>query len=472
MPESLANKTVFSLSEIAEKIKQTLQYQYPSAFWIKAEMNKLNYYGKSGHCYPDLLEKRDGRLAAQIRALIWKEDYERINEQFLRVLKAPLKDGINILFSAKITFDTVYGLSLRILDIDPSWSLGELEREKMAAIARLRETGLFYRNKSLSLPLLPQRIAVISVETSKGYADFLTMLRDNPWGYRFFHWLFPSLLQGDKVAESIMTQLNLIARVKDHFDLVAIIRGGGGDVGLSGYNHFELAKSIACFPLPVMTGIGHATNETVAEMVAYKNGITPTELAGFLIQKFHDFSVPVNEARKTITGTALRLLNKEKQATGLLSSDLIKFTSALLQEQQFEVVSMAGRIKSHSGFYLKNGRENVARTVSGLQKEIRNLVFNDSTEITRTFSRLQHAVQEILGWCEKSVSLAEKQVSLLDPGNVLARGYSITLKNGKVLRNCDKLLPGDLLTTLLQEGAVESRVTTLQPELKNKQDHE
>src|SRR5579859_2699175 len=161
-------------------------------------MNRLNLHPPSGHCYPEMVEKKDGRIIAEIKANLWRDDYQRINRLFLQVLKEPLKNGINILFSAKVTYDPVYGLSLRILDIDPAYSLGELEREKQEALDKLKAAGIYDANRLLPMPLLPKRIAIISVETSKGYSDFIRTIENNQWGYRFFYMLFPALLQGEK----------------------------------------------------------------------------------------------------------------------------------------------------------------------------------------------------------------------------------------------------------------------------------
>jgi exodeoxyribonuclease VII large subunit len=318
MSETIAGRIAFSLREVALEIQQSIQERHSDRVWVKAEMNKLNLYPHSGHCYPELVEKHDGRVIAQMRANLWKDDYNRINRTFLEILKEPLREGITILFEAKVTFDPVYGLALRIFDIDPSFSLGELERERRQAIAALKKEGIFDRNRETFFPLLPQRIAVISVETSKGYADFTKVIGENPWGYRFFLMLFPALLQGDQAAEQIIAQLGRIRRVEHHFDAVAIIRGGGGDVGLSCYNNLELAREVALFPLPVLTGIGHSTNETVTELVAYRNAITPTELADLLIQRFHNFSVPVKEAERTIGTIAMHLLSvKRTELSGM-----------------------------------------------------------------------------------------------------------------------------------------------------------
>src|SRR5690606_10620998 len=183
---------------------------------------------------------------------------------------------------------------------------------KQASISRLKQEDLFYANKRLPFPVLPKRLAIISVETSKGYSDFLKILNGNPWGYRFEQTLFPALLQGDKSIQSIINQLANIASCVEAYDVVAIIRGGGGDVGLSSYNHYLLASAIARFPIPVLTGIGHSTNETVSEMVAYQNAITPSELADFLIQRFHQFAVPLAHAQETILLKTRQLLQAQQ----------------------------------------------------------------------------------------------------------------------------------------------------------------
>src|SRR5688500_156033 len=181
MPEIADDKRIFTLLEVTSSIQRTLSERYKTSFWVKAEMNKINYYPHSGHCYPDLVEKKDGKVIAQLRSTLWKEDYLRINNSFLKVVKTPLRDGIKMLFCARIMFDPSHGLSLRIIDIDPAFALGELEREKQETIEELQKEGIFGKNKTLPLPLLPKRIAIISVQTSKGYADFIKVIGHNPW---------------------------------------------------------------------------------------------------------------------------------------------------------------------------------------------------------------------------------------------------------------------------------------------------
>ena len=439
MAEKVNDRTIFSLSEVTGSIQKTLSERYTASFWVKAEMNKLNHYPQSGHCYPDLVEKADGKIIAEIRSNIWKDDFQRINDNFLNVLHEPLKNGINILFCAKISYNPIYGLSLRILDIDPSYSLGELEKEKQQTIEKIRKEGIFKANKSLKLALLPKRIAIISVQTSKGYSDFRQVLDGNPWGYSFFLMLFPSLLQGENAVESIISQMIRIKKVKHHFDAVAIIRGGGGDVGLTCYNNYELSKEIAMFPIPVITGIGHSTNETVAELIAFKNAITPTDLADFLIQKFHNFSVPLQKAQESIVNRFTALIKDEKlrilNAVRYFKKDVISF----INQATWIVNRQISLLEKGSGWVISTNKQRLGSEKVNIFDKAGIFLRNENS----------------------SIAALEKNIELMNPVNVLNRGYSITLINGKALKSIADLQEGAILKTILPDGDIISIAKTI-----------
>lgn len=413
MEEPLQRK-IFSLSQVATSIQKTLAARYQSAYWVKAEINKLNHYSHSGHCYPDLVEKKEGKVIAEMRSILWKSDFYIINQRFLDTLQEPLKDGIMVLMLVNIAFDPVYGISLRILDIDPSFSLGELAKEKQASIARLQQENIFNANKALVFPVLPKRLALISVETSKGYADFVKIIDNNPYAYKFEYRLFPALLQGDKAVQSIVDQLKSIEKVLDQFDAVAIIRGGGGEIGLACYNHYELAKAIATFPLPVLTGIGHSTNETVSEMVAFKNAITPSELADMLIQRFHEFAVPVVEAEEYLKTGIINLLKEKNTELDLLV-------------RQFQLTSQ-------------------------------HLIRLENTALSTFSASLRLLAKQHISTAGKTLDSTEVQVKLLSPENVLKRGFSLTYQNGIIIKNLSELDRTVTLTTKLHDGEVESTI--------------
>jgi len=466
MPETSQNKQIFSLLEVTRSIQKTLEKRYTTAFWVKAEMIKLNHYSHSGHCYPDLVEKQQGKVIAQIRSNLWKRNYQRVNDNFLQVLKEPLKDGIKILFLAKISFDPVYGMSLHILDIDPSFTLGDLEKEKQETITRLRSEGLFNKNRSTKLALLPKRLAIISVETSKGYADFLKVIDNNPWGYKIFHLLFPSILQGEKAIDGIIFQLGQVKKVLNHFDLVAIIRGGGGDVGLSCYNDYELSKAIANFPLPVITGIGHATNETVVEMIGFENAITPTKLVEFLIQQFHNFAEPVREGERIITDFALEFISNKKQN---LRSEVKMFRSScknILNTNKRRIITRGRALYQGSSFVFRNQRKILdhVKIQTGRQA---NFLLDDKQKFTdRVQLNLTEKIMLNINTEKSLLSGLEKNIRIMDPKNVLKRGYSITLKNGKALTSSENMEEGDQIETVLRAGKLISIVKSIKPTRK------
>lgn len=415
MPEVIDSKTIFSLLEVTRSIQKTIADRYKNLYWIKAEMNKLNHYSHSGHCYPELVEKKDGKIVAEIRSILWKTDFQRINQQFVKLLNEPLRDGITMLFQAGISYDPMYGLSLRIVDIDPTFVLGELEREKKESILKLQQEGIFDTNKKLPFPAVPKRLAIISVETSKGLSDFYKIINNNPWGYRFETTLYPALLQGDKSIPSIIKQLSILAERTDKYDAVAIIRGGGGEVGLSSYNNYLLAKAIAIFPLPVLTGIGHSTNETVSEMVAYKNAITPSELADFLIQKFHNFAIPLDQSREKLIYFSKQHFLRERNAIA----------------QSMQRISWSSKNK-------------IASEKHGIQIFTQRLqLFSDQ------FLREKHASLEHLG----------RLVKLADPAQLLKRGFSITRTNGKIVTHINQLRVGDQIETIFIDGKITGTVT-------------
>ncbi|SMG40148.1 exodeoxyribonuclease VII large subunit [Sphingobacterium psychroaquaticum] len=412
MPEQIQDRTIFSLLEVTRSIQKTLADRYQSLYWIKAEMNKLNHYTHSGHCYPELVEKKEGKVVAEIRSVLWKADYQRINQQFLKLLNEPLREGITILFQAGISYDPLYGLSLKIVDIDPTFVLGELEKEKIESIRRLQEEGIYDANKKLPFPTVPKRLAIVSVETSKGLSDFFKIIQANPWGYRFESTLFPALLQGDKSVPSIIKQLAVIAEQTEAFDAVAIIRGGGGEVGLSSYNNYLLARAIAIFPIPVLTGIGHSTNETVSEMVAYKNAITPSELADFLIQKFHNFAIPVDEAQRR----------------------MVRACQAIFTQQEAQLQHFSQQI-SWSG---------------------KSIFMTQRNKIDNIQSHLQLFSRQLLKEHYAEIENASRLVNLASPKQILRRGFSITRVAGKAITDVNEVPDGATIETELLHGTIHS----------------
>ena len=412
--EYFNDRRVYTLSQVGKSLETVIAKNYKGAYYIKAEIIKLNYYPRNGHCYPELVEKEGDSIKAQMRAVIWSSNLEPINERFRAITGEPLKEGITILCLATIEYSGKYGLALHIQDIEPTYTLGELAKNKVQTINRLKKEGLFDANKELQMPLLPKRIAVISIETSKGYSDFTITLNQNEYGYKFSLVLFPSLLQGDKAVHTMKNQLDEIEKQKDKFDCVVIIRGGGGDVGLSCYDNYELARRVAEFPLPIVSGIGHSTNVTVVEMVSHETKITPTEVAYYFIQRFRNFD---------------ERLQQWQQA-------LAQYARNLLKDERMRLLQVESRRQQLAQMVLVNKR----RDVENLQ------------QLLPLLSR------QLLNREKEKVARMENSVALLHPRNILKRGFSVTLLNGKPVTKATELKAGDELVTQLHEGEVKSKV--------------
>lgn len=452
-----APKKTFTLLQLTQSIRKALEVSFDGRYWIVAEINKLNLYPQSGHAYPELVEKQNGVIVAEIKGILWKSTFERINQIFIDVLKEPLKDGIKVLMHVSVGFDSKYGVSLTIHEIDPSYTLGDLEQEKLNSIQSLKQQGIFDLNRKKSLAMLPKRLAIISVENSKGYQDFTHVLDENQWKYKFFHMLFPSLLQGDKAVADLTHQLNRIRKVAHHFDGVVIVRGGGGDIGLACYNNLGLCKVIAEFPLPVLTGIGHRVNESVADMVAYKNLITPTDLGNYFIQKFHNFSLPVQRAEEALADKSLRLLSETKSklhAFVLLFRSVVE-TTLVKNTSKIETLRVGLRAKTIQ--LVANEKGNIQKHSKALANDARTLLTAERVSVSKLMDGMKNRINVRLSKEEMKVNGLENSVRLLDPRNVLKRGFSITLVNGKAVTDENEVNSGDEIMTMLYNGTLKSR---------------
>jgi exodeoxyribonuclease VII large subunit len=434
--ETFHDRPIYALSEITKSLECVVAKNYNHAYYIKAEVLKLNYYPHSGHCYPELVEKENGKIKAQLRGIIWSAQFRSINERFIAITGEPLKEDITILCLASVEFSGQYGLSLQIQDIEPLFTLGEMARNKLEVIEKLKKEQKFLLNKQKQLPLIPQNIAIISVETSKGYSDFMVMLQQNSWNYRFQTTLFPSILQGEKALVSVPYQLTQIAKRQHEFDCVVIVRGGGGDVGMSCYDDYALAVAVATFPLPIITGIGHSTNETVTDRVAFANKITPTEVAYFLIQQFHNFSEQVDDCKDKI----------------------LKCVKNRLQEETLNFSKIYRHLTINVGKYNHSKEKELQTLGQQYHNTVVQYLQKWNTEIHICKQSIHNSALQYLLKQQNALHHAQTKMELLHPENILKRGYSITMKNGKAVRSADEVVEGEIITTKFFKGEIESEV--------------
>jgi exodeoxyribonuclease VII large subunit len=424
MEDAALDKRPYSLHELNSIIKSVLSSALPDAFRVVAEIAECKCNQK-GHCYLDLVEKEDERTIAQMKATIWAYDYRNIKGRFEKATGESLKRGMKILLLAAVTFHEVYGLSLTVRDIDPTYTLGEMERRKKEVMGRLRKEGIIDQNKGLPLPLVPQRIAVVSSPTAAGYGDFFNQLDQNTFGYKFTHVLFPAIMQGQDAEGSVVSALSEIGRRKHLFDVAVIIRGGGSAIDLNCFDSYPVAHAIALLPLPVITGIGHEKDDTVADLVAHTKMKTPTAVAEFFISGLRSFEENVMDIQKRIR----------------------VYTERLLRGERYKMDSL----------------------IRGLGFIPLRITADSQNRVTILQRNLMSRVREFFSGEDNLFKVLEQAVRHLDPENILRRGYSITRHKGSVLRDPASLKKWAVIETRLQRGVVTSIVQDRKEEKKSGQ---
>lgn len=407
-----------TLFELTNLIKLELENNLEPSYWVIGEISELRLNQK-GHCYMELVEKENTFIQAKLRANIWSYTYRNISSQFESVTGTPLKAGIKVLFNVSINFHEVYGMSVTVNDLDPNYTIGERSRLREETIKKLNEAGLTDRNKSLPLPDVPQHIAIISSDSAAGYGDFMNQLNENPRGYHFRTELFTALMQGNEAVISIRKALKAIHESNSHFDAVVLIRGGGAQADLDCFDTFELARAISLFPLPVLAGIGHERDQTVADFVAHTSLKTPTAVAEFLISGMERFNDLLHEYIYRIEKVFEQKLNIE----------------------QHNLLQLSHQVEQGAFRILKNHEH---------QLKEKSLTLNFT--IKRYFERQSSQLNAL-----------EKQIDLIDPETIFRRGYSITLKDGKSISN-QKITVGDVLETRTTKKNLKSKVTAIENE--------
>jgi len=401
-----------TLFELNRLVRETIECEMPHEYWVEAELSECREL--RGHCYMELIEKDEQTATpiAKASAKCWASKWILVRPYFERTTGQRLVAGMKVLLKVYPQFHEAFGFSWIVTDIDPTYTLGDMARKRQEIIRQLKKEGVFDLQKELTLPIFCQRIAVISSETAAGYGDFCNQLADNPYGFQFQTQLFPAIMQGEGVEQSI---INALERIYDQpFDCVVIIRGGGATSDMSGFDTLALAEHVANFPLPIITGIGHDRDESILDMVSHTRVKTPTAAAALLIDHLKEVLDTVNNAQNSIT----RLV---QQKLSTLSTQLSSVSEAI--PRLFSIVKTRQEAK-----------------IDALQQRLPML-------IERRLLAENHRLQ-----------LMEEKLKALDPQLLLKRGYSITLHNGRAVKDATTLKAGDEIETRLAQGLIHSIV--------------
>jgi exodeoxyribonuclease VII large subunit len=404
----------YTLSQLTGLERSVLDEAFREQLWLVAEVSEVREAGR--HCYLEFVEKRarDGGFAARASAHIWSNRWNFIQPMFERATGQRLAAGMKVLACVQPEFHEVYGFALNVLDLDPSYTLGEQARLRLEILRALQEAGIATLNKDLPLPRLTRRIAVISAAGAAGYQDFCRQLDDNVYGLAFRHRLFEAVMQGEKTEPTIIAALDRIADELDQWDAVCIIRGGGATSDLAGFDTLALAEHVAQFPLPVITGIGHERDDTVLDLISHHRVKTPTAAAEFFIAHQKAELDTVDELAARLVGSISTQLLRERQRIDRITAALPRLALLLTSRQSAAIGQLA--------------------------------------------LRLRHAALRTLALEQQRLGLMEQTVKASDPRRLLRLGFSITRADGRAVTSPEQLRPGQRLETTLAGGVVTSEV--------------
>ncbi|HLN56393.1 MAG TPA: exodeoxyribonuclease VII large subunit [Bacteroidales bacterium] len=426
-----------SLYELQMIIRDSLYISLPDMYWVTGEISEIkqNY---AGHCYLELVEKQpdDINLRARVRAVIWCKKFSFLKSFFESSTGETLREGLKILVRVKIEYHELYGLSLVICDIDPSYTAGDLAVKRRMIISRLESEGVFTMNKENCPPVVVQKIAVISSLKAAGYTDFIKHLNSNSFGYVYYTRLFESPMQGADTEQGILKALDRIAELAHLFDVVVVIRGGGSQADLSWFDNYNIAYHITQFPLPVFTGIGHEKDMSVADMVACMAFKTPTAVANYIIDRTAETDARLNEIWNSI---------RERSRT-IFESNKSRLDAAAIRLQPMAriLISEIRELLSGKSLRLVNSGKTFTREAGLIPADC--------------LSRLQSGTRTLIAAKSAFLGQSEKTLEILSPEKVLARGYTITYRNGIVVKESKDLFEDDLMETKFRDGLISSRV--------------
>ena len=426
-----------SLYELNSLVRDVISMSLPDSYWVEAELSEARE-GYGGHCYMELIEKDEhsNTPIAKAHASCWRNRWMLLKPQFERVTGQRIHAGMKVLLKVHAQFHENYGFSWIVDDIDPTYTMGDMARKRMEIIQTLKEEGVFDLQKELKLPMFCQRIAVISSATAAGYGDFCNQLADNGYGLQFTTALFAATMQGEGVEQSVISALNRINEEWENWDCVVIIRGGGATSDLSGFDTLALAENVANFPLPIITGIGHERDESVLDMISLQRVKTPTAAAAFLVDHLTEVYARIEDAQEAIVNYVKRRLQVERMKFERLSTQIPTLFSLVKVRQSNRLDQLLNRLKVKAERIPADGLHRLEMLEARLKEPV-----------ARKLERELHRID----------MLSQRAIAQ-DPERLLSRGYSITLKDGKSIKEASQLKAGDEIETRFAKGVAKAVV--------------
>ncbi|MDE7114946.1 MAG: exodeoxyribonuclease VII large subunit [Muribaculaceae bacterium] len=432
----MAENNALTLQQLQQLIGNTVRMNPQlQGVWVTAELSDVRIAG--GHCYMELVEKDVlGNTCAKMRAMIWNNTLNTLRGKFYVATGKDICAGMKVMVRGSANHHNLYGLSFTISDIDPAYTVGDMERIRREILERLHREGLLDRNRSLRFPPVPQRIAVISAEGAAGYGEFMNQLLNNPDGFKFYTHLFPAVMQGEKTSQSVRNALGQIRKSLDLWDCVVIIRGGGATTDLNGFDEYEVAKAVAVFPLPVAVGIGHERDRTVLDEIACMRCKTPTAVAAMLIDSLRlAYAATVERVKK-----------------------IARYSADAMKGEKYRIANIETALPARVQTRIMRSEKRLGEIGHSIERALSRRYSSESERMRMIRYRFEKACLQVTEKPATKLKNLENMVRVLSPQNTVSRGYSLTLLNGKAVKSVSELRKGDTVTTCLSDGTVESTV--------------
>jgi len=448
-----------TLSALNQKIKNSILDNFPEAVWVIAEIYNLSE-NRNGHCYLELAEKKENsdKVIAKNRAIIWAYNYRMIKTYFEQTTGKKLESGLKVLVKVMPQFHELYSFSLIINDINPEFTLGDLALQRQQTINQLTEDGVIELNKETFLTKLPKNIALISSETAAGYGDFLNQIQHNSNNYAINIELFNAIMQGNTSANSIISQLENIYAQIDKFNAVVILRGGGSKSDLSSFDDYDLALNICHFPLPVITGIGHERDQSIADIVAHTSLKTPTAVAEFLLSLYRDSDTLLASYSQLLKQNVENIFYIENKNLNSLKQKLFNQTYDKFGMEKDKLTTTENKLRKTLYSQFNNAQMKLANIKSRLKNSSVQNISKEQDRIDILKLSMDRDVKHLLSSQKQKLDNLEKTMNLLNPQNLLERGYSLIVKNNKAVKNIDQINENDEITNILKDGEIKSSI--------------
>lgn len=457
MPNSAMPNNAIPLSALMQALGNTIRLT-PSlqGVWVMAELSDVRVAG--GHCYMELLEKDTaGGTRAKVRAMIWSSTFMALRRKFYEATQRDIVSGLKVLVRGSVTHHNIYGLSFNIIDIDPSYTLGDMERLRREILERLKREGILHRNQGLQLPPNPQRIAIISAAGAAGYGDFMNQLNSNPEGFALYPALFPAIMQGERTASTVCDALDKIEMTLDMWDCVVIIRGGGATTDLNGFDNYDLARRVALCPLPVIVGIGHERDRTVLDEIACVRCKTPTAAAAYILDVLRNALASAMSMVRAIADYGAAALKGEHLRLANFAQTIPALAVNSISREKLRLSASAMKIPNTVRSRIMQEKMRLSSLAGECSQRAQSRISNNSAKIDRLASRIVAASEATLSKQKLSIERLADMLRVLNPENTLRRGFSITRIAGKAVTNAGNVPPGTVIETILHTGKIKSR---------------